>query len=63
MKTFAPLIIFFVAVIVIVVAGMLYEGRWRERRVRRDYIEERRRARSEYTRSSDTAEAAGDAES
>ena len=63
MKTFAPLIIFFVAVIVIVVAGMLYEGRWRERRVRRNYIEERRRARSEYTRSSDGPEAAGDAES
>ena len=50
MKTFAPLIIFFVAVIVIVVAGVLYEGRWRERRVRRDYFEERRRGRNQLAR-------------
>ena len=61
MKTFAPLIIFVVAVIVIGVGGMLYERRWRERRVRRDYIEERRRARSHYSRGE--TESAGEAES
>ena len=62
MKTFAPLIIFFVAVTIITVFGMLYEGRWREKRLRKDYIEERSRARSEYMRSSDDAEPGAEVE-
>jgi hypothetical protein len=58
MKTFAPLIIFFVAVSVITVVGILYEGRWRRKRIGKGAIEERRRDPSHDMRTG--ADADGD---
>jgi hypothetical protein len=60
MKTFAPLIIFFLAVGVITAVGVLYDGRWRDKRVRKDTIEERRRAGSELIHPGEEGDSAGD---